>query len=164
MITVSRALVQRHPLRGLLGHALLPAMFLASNLMLTTLACGRKGDPVPRPRAVPGPCIVRMASLRRLSVTLPERDNNGGRLAGIERVRVYYLPLGASQPSPAEVVAKGEVVLERGRPDLPGPGQTLQLDLGGFRRPRGWLVVVAVRVGEVVGVAGEIQIWFDPEL
>jgi hypothetical protein len=107
---------------------------------------------------------VRLVTLRRLAVTLPARDITGASLTGIERVRVYYLPLGAVQPGPAEVIAKGEIVMERSRPDLPGPGGTLELDLGGFRRPRGWLVVVAVRVGEVVGAPGEVQVWLDPSL
>lgn len=133
-------------------------------MVITTWACGRKGDPVPRPRALPGPCAVQAASLRRLSVTLPGRDITGAGLTGIERVRVYYLPLGASLPAAADVVAKGEVVLERSRPDLPGPGGKVELDLTGFRRPRGWLVVVAVRVGEVLGDPGVVQPWLDPEL
>lgn len=105
-----------------------------------------------------------MVSLRRLAVTLPERDITGATLTGIERARVYYLPLGASRPEAGEIVAKGEVVLDRSRPDLPSPGRSFELDLSGFRRPRGWLVVVAVRVGEVVGVPGEVLPWLDPEL
>ena len=133
-------------------------------MVLTSPACGRKGDPVPRPRVAPGPCLVKMVSFRRWTVGLPDRDIGGARLTGVERVRVYYLPLGAARPLAAEVAAKGEVVLERSRPDLPGPGEAFELDLGAFRRPRGWLVVVAVRVGEVVGLPGEVQPWLDPEL
>lgn len=137
---------------------------LAVVMVITTWACGRKGDPVPRPRALPAACRVQPVTLRRLAVTLPSVDVAGAGLAGVERVRVYYLPVGTTLPSASEVVAKGEVVLERSRPDLPGPGGTLELDLGGFRRPRGWLVVVAVRVGEVVGDPGTVQPWLDPEL
>lgn len=133
-------------------------------MVITSWACGRKGDPVPRPRALPGPCLVRQITLRHLAVTLPTADITGAALAGIERVRVSYLPVGAALPAAAEVVAKGEVVLERSRPDLPAPGGTLELDLSGFRRPRGWLVVVAVRVGEVLGAPGTVQPWLDPEL
>lgn len=133
-------------------------------MVITTWACGRKGDPVPRPRALPAPCAVQALSLRRLSVTLPAKDIAGADLTGIERVRVYYLALGAALPAAADVVAKGEVVLERSRPDLPGPGGRVDLDLAGFRRPRGWLVVVAVRVGEVLGDPGVVQPWLDPDL
>ena len=142
----------------------IPALSVAVGLAFMGLACGRKGDPVPRPRALPGACAVRMVSLRRLAVTLPARDVTGAKLDGIERVRVYYLPMGASQPAAEEVAAKGEVVLERSRPDLPGPGETFELSLDGSRRASGWMVVVAVRVGEVVGLAGEVQPWLDPEL
>lgn len=137
---------------------------VAIGLLLLAPGCGRKGDPVPRPRVPPGACTVRMLTLRRLSVALPERDLQAAKLRGIERVRVYYLPLGTARPAAAEVVAKGEIVLERSRPELPGPGASLELDLDGLRRPRGWLVVVAVRVGDVVGDPGEVMTWLDPEL
>jgi hypothetical protein len=105
-----------------------------------------------------------MITLRKLAVTLPERDTQAAKLTGVERVRVYYLPLGAARPTASEVIAKGEIVLERSRPELPGPGESFELDLGGFRRARGWLVIVAVRVGDVVGDPGEVQAWLDPEL
>lgn len=140
------------------------ALGASALIAISGFACGRKGDPVPRPRALPGACTVRMVSLRRLAVTLPARDASGAGLDGIERVRVYYLPLGAAQPSASEVAAKGEVVLERSRPDLPGPGESFELDLSGSRRGRGWMVVVAVRVGEVLGAPGTVQPWLDPEL
>lgn len=141
------------------------APILATAVMaITCSACGRKGDPVPRPRALPGPCAVSMVSLRRLKVRLPDRDLAGAQLTGVERVRIYYLTMGTSQPAPQEVVTRGEIVLERSRPDLPGPGQAFELDLSGFRRGRGWLAVVAVRVGDVVGPASETLPWLDPEL
>lgn len=133
-------------------------------MAVTTSACGRKGDPVPRPRAKPGPCLVEVRTLRQLQVTLPRADVNGAGLVGLERVRVYHLPLGAAQPKAEEVLLRGEVVLERSRPDLPGPGESLLLDLSALRRPAGWLVVVAVRVGDVLGAPGPVVAWLDPAL
>lgn len=81
---------------------------------------------------------------------------------GVERVRVYFLPVGSAKPSASEVLSRGEVILERRRPDLPDPGQTLVLDLTEVVRPPGWIVVVSVRVGEVAGVPSEVLTWLDP--
>jgi len=82
----------------------------------------------------------------------------------VEMVRVYFLPVGLVQPSPLDVLTKGEVILEKRRPDLPSPGKSLRLDLGEIRRPAGWLVVTAVRVGNVVGVPSEVLPWLDPAI
>jgi hypothetical protein len=82
----------------------------------------------------------------------------------VEMVRVLYLPLGLTQPNPEEVFSHGEVVLERRRPDLPDPGEALVLDLKSLQRPQGWIVVVAVRLGNVPGRPSEVLPWMDPSL
>jgi len=142
----------------------LPNAALAITLALGAAGCGRKSDPVPRPRTSPQVAEAHWLSLRRLEVTLPARDTAGSDLVGIEQVRVYFMPLGAARPQPQEVLARGEVVLEKRRPDLPAPGRKLVLDLANLQRPTGWLVVVAVRVGNVVGQPGEVLPWLDPGL
>ena len=151
-----------HP-TSLSRSALRPlALLLVAAAM--ALSCGRKGDPVPRPRAAPRVCAVRMAGLRGLKVRLPRLDQSGHSMDGIERVRVYYAPLGAARPTAWEVLARGEVLLERSRPDLPDPGSELTLDLSRLQRPPGWLVVAAVRVGDVVGEPSEPLPWLDPAI
>ena len=126
------------------------------------LGCGRKGDPIPRPRAAPAACAIHWVSPRLLEVQLPGRDALGGRLVGLEKVRVYYLPLGNAKPAADLVLAKGQVVLERSRPNLPDPGRVVQLDLRQIGRPAGWLVAVALRVGNVMGAPSEPVAWLDP--
>jgi hypothetical protein len=106
--------------------------------------------------------MTRWEKPRLLEVTLPERDVRGDSLVGLEAVRVYHLPLGSARPSPAEVLAKGEVVLEQRRPDLPAPGRRFFLDLKGIGRPAGWIVVAAVRVGNVVGTPSDTLPWLHP--
>jgi hypothetical protein len=81
---------------------------------------------------------------------------------GLEKVRIYYLPLGYARPAADLVVAKGQVVLERSRPNLPDPGRVLLLDLKQIGRPAGWLVATALRVGDVVGAPSEPVAWMDP--
>lgn len=137
---------------------------LAFTLALAAAACGRKGDPVPRPRTAPQATEARWRDLRTLEVTLPSRDISGSDLVGVEAVRVYYVPVGAARPTAQEVLARNEVVLEKRRPDLPAPGKGLVLDLANFQRPAGWIVVVAVRVGNVVGQPSEVLPWLDPAL
>jgi hypothetical protein len=117
---------------------------------------------VPRTRTAPAACFAQWAGLRILAVRLPTRDARGGRLVGLEKVRIYYLPLGYARPSGEDVVARGQVVLERSRPDLPSPGETLNLDLKEIGRPAGWLVAVAVRVGDVRGAPSEPLAWLNP--
>jgi len=126
------------------------------------IGCGRKGDPVPRPRAAPAACAARWVTSRILEVKLPDRDTLGARLVGLEKVRIYYLPLGSARPAGADVLARGQVVLERGRPNLPAPGMTLQMDLKQIGRPPGWLVATALRVGDVTGAPSEPVPWLDP--
>lgn len=135
---------------------------LAFTLALSAAACGRKGDPVPRPRTEPQRTEARWADLRTLDVTLPVKDTAGSDLVGVEAVRVYYVPLGAARPTAQEILARDEVVLEKRRPDLPAPGRALRLDLSAFQRPAGWLVVVSVRVGNVVGRPSDVLPWLDP--
>ena len=60
------------------------------------------------------------------------------------------------------MLTRGQVVLERSRPDLPSPGETLNMDLKQIGRPAGWLVAVAVRVGDVVGAPSEPVAWLNP--
>lgn len=129
-----------------------------------TFGCGRKGDPVPQPRIPPQAPAARWVALRNLEVVLPDRDQRGGRLVGLEQVCILHVPLGLLRPSADEVFAKGDVVFEKRRPDLPGPGGTLRMDLSSLRRPAGWIVVVAVRVGEVPGKPSEVLPWMNPDL
>jgi hypothetical protein len=137
---------------------------LAITLSVISIHCGRKGDPIPRPRAAAQPMEVHFDSLRKLRMVLPLTDVKGNSLVGIEIVRVIYLPLGLTKPTPEEVFSRGEVVLERRRPDLPGIGETFVLDLGSLQRPQGWIVVVAVRLGNVAGRPSEVLPWMDPAL
>ena len=131
-------------------------------LCLAALGCGRKGDPVPQPRTAPAACAVKWVTGRILEVRLPSRDARGNRLVGLEKVRIYYLPLASARPESADVVARGQVVMERARPNLPGPGETLRLDLKQIGRPPGWLVAVSLRVGDVTGAPSEPVPWLDP--
>ena len=137
---------------------------LAITLCFLTVHCGRKGDPIPRPRAAALPVEVHQESLRTVRLVLPSRDVHGDDLVGVEVVRVLFLPLGLAKPTPEEVFSRGEVVLERRRPDLPGPGQSLVMDLASLQRPRGWIVIVAVRLGNVAGRPSEVLPWLDPTL
>jgi hypothetical protein len=137
---------------------------LAITLSVMVVQCGRKGDPVPRPRAAAQAMDVRLDGLRKLRMVLPLADAKGNSLVGIEIVRVIYLPLGLTKPTPEEVFSRGEVVLERRRPDLPGPGKTFIMDLGTLQRSQGWIVVVAVRLGNVAGRPSEVLPWMDPAL
>jgi len=144
----------------------LPNLHLTSTisalLCLAPIACGRKGDPVPRTRTAPAPCTARWAGHRILEVRLPARDARGADLVGLEKVRIFYLPLGYARPTAQEVLAGGLVVMERSRPELPRPGETLRLDLSQIGRSPGWLVATAVRVGDVVGAPSEPVPWLDP--
>lgn len=133
-------------------------------LALGWAGCGRKGDPIPRPRAEPGPCQARWIDLRTLDVRLPSADVRGEELVGVERVRVYFLPVGLAQPTAMDVLTLGEIILEKRRPDLPSPGQALRLDLKNVRRPAGWIVVSTVRVGNVIGRPSDVLPWLDPAI
>ena len=151
-------------LRSPLSLALSPCLAwgLASGLL--SLGCGRKGDPIPRPLAAPAPCKALWSSHRILEVELPRLDAKGGSLVGVERVRVFYLRMGYFRPSAAQVLAGGEVILERRRPDLPPPGGFFRLDMRQIGRPAGWVVATAVRAGEVVGAQSEPIPWLDPAI
>jgi hypothetical protein len=83
---------------------------------------------------------------------------------GLEQVRLIWMPLGLARPSSQEIFARGEVVLERRRPDLPAPGSTLVMELSNLKRPAGWIVVVAVRGGEIPGAPSEVLPWVDSGL
>lgn len=133
-------------------------------LLAGLLACGRKGDPVPRPRAEARPCAVRWMNLRTLEITLPVQDVREQELLGLQSVRVYHLPLGAGRPTSADVLTRGEVMLERSRPDLPKPGSTFRLELEQRGRMPGWIVVVAVRVGGTLGQPSETLPWLHPSV
>ncbi len=143
-----------------------PALtFLVSiPLGLGSITCARKGDPIPRPRIEAQACLARWEAFRILEVTLPTADIKGNSLVGLEAVRVYHLPLGSARPSSAEVLARGEVVLEERRPDLPSPGRSFSMDLKAIGRPSGWIVVAAVRTGNVVGAPSETLPWLHPAI
>lgn len=102
--------------------------------------------------------------MRKLEVVTPRADQQGQSLVGLEQIRIIHLPLGLVRPTAEEVFLKGDVVFERRRPDLPPPGQTIMMDLTTLRRPAGWIVVVAVRVGEVPGKPSEVLAWLNPDL
>jgi len=137
---------------------------LAITLGLLTIHCGRKGDPIPRPRAAAQAMEARLDGLRKVRLILPSADVKGDSLVGVEVVRVLYLPLGLAKPTPEDLFSHGEVVLERRRPDLPGPGEELVMDLRSLRRPQGWIVIVAVRLGNVAGRPSDVLPWMDPAL
>lgn len=137
---------------------------LAITLGLLAIHCGRKGDPIPRPRAPAQAMAARLDGLRKVRLVLPSADVKGDALVGVEVVRVIYLPLGLAKPTPEEIFTRGEVVLERRRPDLPGPGEELVMDLKSLQRPQGWIVIVAVRLGNVAGRPSEVLPWMDPAL
>lgn len=136
-----------------------PTLLITLALSAGFLACGRKGDPVPRPRIAAQACRAEWVTLRQLQVTLPRADVQGESLVGLQSLRVYHLPLGAGRPTPQDVLSRGEVMLERSRPDLPGPGGTVVLDLERRSRAPGWVVVVAVRVGGAVGQPSPVLPW-----
>ena len=144
----------------------LPNLHLTSTisalLCLSPVACGRRGDPVPRTRTAPAPCEARWVGHRILEVRLPAQDALGVDLVGVEKVRIFYLPLGYARPTAREVLSGGVVVMERSRPELPRPGAVLLLDLSQIGRPPGWLVATAVRVGDVVGAPSDPVPWLDP--
>ena len=146
-------------------HSLLKPLqastLLWAALGLLTAGCARKGDPIPRPLAQSAACTAQWVAHRVLEVGLPLVDLKGKALVGVERIRIFYLPLGASRPTAAQVLASGEVILEKSRPDLPRPGRTLRMDMRHIGRPAGWVVVSAVRVGDVVGVPCEPLPWLD---
>ncbi len=137
---------------------------LAFLLAISSGACGRKGDPIPHPRAEPQAPEAYWVGLRQLEVKLPSHDVRGDSLVGLEQLRVFYLPLSTVKPVPRDVLSKGEVVVERRRPNLPAPGKRLRIDLSDLNRPQGWIVLVAVRVGDVVGPPSETLVWLDPLL
>lgn len=132
--------------------------------LLALQACGRKGDPLPQARRSPQACTSRWVALRGLEIRLPRKDIQGGELVGLEAVRLYYQPMGAGRPTPGEMLERGEIILERRRPDLPPPGEILQLDLSKVDRAPGWMIAVAVRVGNVLGEPGPVQVWLDPRI
>ena len=137
---------------------------LCASLCFLSMGCGRKGDPVPRALTPAAPCQAYWHAHRIMAVELPRRDSKGETLVGVERVRVYYLRMGPARPTAADVLAHGELILERSRPDLPNPGGTLRLDMRQIGRPAGWIVAAAVRVGDVPGVPSEPLAWLDPSI
>jgi hypothetical protein len=137
-----------------------PAVFA----FVAVCGCARKGDPVPRPAVRPLAPDAAWASTRELEVRLPVKDAQGGPLRGLEAVRVLYLPLGLARPTAGDVFSRGEVVLERQRPGLAAPGESMRLDLKGLNRPAGWIVVVVVRTGAVVSPPSSVLSWMDSAL
>ncbi|HEY3270815.1 MAG TPA: hypothetical protein VGJ89_06335, partial [Geothrix sp.] len=82
---------------------------LAITLSFLAVHCGRKGDPIPRPRAAAQAMEARLEGLRKVRLALPSTDVRGNPLAGVESLRVLYLPLGLTKPTPEEVFTRGEV-------------------------------------------------------
>ena len=133
-------------------------------LLLVVCGCARKGDPVPAAPVPPKAPEAAWSALRQLEVTLPSQDVKGDTLRGLEAIRILYLPLGLARPTAQDVFSHGEVVLERRRPALPAPGQPLSLPLGTLNRPAGWIVVVAVRTGQVPSAPSPVLPWLNPAL
>ncbi|MDE3033882.1 MAG: hypothetical protein KGI56_09475 [Acidobacteriota bacterium] len=133
-------------------------------LLWVVCGCARKGDPVPAPPVPPKPPGASWISLRQLEVKLPSQDAKGAPLRGLEAIRILYLPMGLARPTNQDVFAHGEIVLERQRPGLPGPGEALKVDLKNLKRPAGWIVVVAVRAGEAASAPSQVLAWMDPAL
>jgi hypothetical protein len=128
---------------------------------LVPYGCGRKGDPLPRTRVRPAACPVQWISHRILEIKIPFNDEFGNRLVGIEKVRIYYLPLSYDRPNGDLIITKGQVIIERKLPNVTSLGKSVKLDLKQFSYPPGWLVVVAVRVGDIIGVPSETLVWPD---
>jgi len=151
--------------RGSLGCKSVSATWLPCCLFVALLAfsgCGAKGDPKPAQRFPPAACTIRAIDIRTIEVVLPKTDVQGAGIAGVEAVKIYYLSLGTKFPSPMEVFAKGEPILERRRQDLPSPGSAVRLSLSNFGRPAGWLVAVPFRAGNVPGEPSAVLAWLDP--
>ena len=123
--------------------------------------CGVKGDPVPHDRTRPAACLVRWSSYRVLEIRLPTKDECGNSLVGIEKVRVYYLPLSYDRPTGSSVITRGKVVMEKNRPNITNLSELVTLDMHKINYPPGWLAVVAMRVGDIVGVPSETLVWLD---
>lgn len=126
------------------------------------MGCARKGDPIPKARLAPRSCQISLSNLRTLDVTLPTEDSGGGSLIAIESVRVYYLPMGVSRPTGLDVITKGDILLEKRRHDLPGPGKRFKISLKDMEKPSGWIAVCALRVGQVMGEPSESLPWLHP--
>lgn len=141
-----------------------PTLFVIALSVLQALGtgCAKKADPIPKSRLAPRPCQAVWSGLRVLDVTLPTEDVQKNPLIGLESVRVYYVSLGVARPDSADVLSKGEVILEQHRPDLPSPGKRFPLPLKDVSRPAGWIVVTATRVGGVTGEPSETLPWLDP--
>jgi hypothetical protein len=151
--------------KGTLGCKLMTAAWLPCCLLVALLAfsgCGAKGDPRPAHRFPPAACAIRAIDIRTIEVVLPKTDVQGNGIAGVDAVKIYYLSLGTKFPSPMEVFAKGEPILERRRQDLPPPGNAVRLSLSHFGRPAGWLVAVPFRAGDVPGEPSDVLAWLDP--
>lgn len=129
--------------------------------LLAVCGCARKGDPQPAPPVPPRAPEASWSGLRQVDIVLPAADLKGENLGGLEAVRILYLPLGLARPTAQEVFTRGEVVLERRRPDLPAPGGHLGMDLGNLNRPAGWIVVVAVRGGQVPSGPSPVLAWLN---
>jgi len=133
-------------------------------LLLAVCGCARKGDPVPASPVPPVAPLASWSALRRLDIQLPKMDVSGDTLRGLEAIRILYLPLGLARPSSQEVFSHGEVVVERRRPNLPGPGEVAHLNLDGLARPAGWIVVVAVRSGQVPSQPSAVLPWLSSKI
>jgi len=137
---------------------------LAVSLFLVyfmSYGCGRKGDPIPRPIARPSVCSVRWSSCRVLDIQLPTKDEDGHNLIGVEKVRVYYVPMGYDRPTGDFIITSGQVIMEQSQKNVTNLRSQVRLDLQEINYPPGWLTVVAMRVGGVAGVPSETLAWMD---
>ena len=129
--------------------------------IICILSCGKKGDPLPRTAAAPTACSAQWISHHILEVKLPKSDIAGDKLIGIDKLRIYYLPLEDIRPSCDDIMNRGQVIVEQSGFDLLKSNKALTLNLKDINYPSGWLIIVAMRVGGVLGVPSEVIPWFN---
>ena len=145
-------------------HGVLGSVYVFITLLTVFLAfsgCGRKGALLPHARTRPSACLVQWSSSRILDVKLPIADEFGRVIVGIEKVRVYYLPLERDRPTGGDIIARGQAVMEHSCQNVTSLNKIIKLNLRRFNYPAGWLTVVAVRAGGIVGVPSATFAWLD---
>jgi hypothetical protein len=97
---------------------------LATLLLLTLVACGKQGDPVPRPRAIPQPAkdlvTVQRGDQIEFTLSYPASTMAGLPLAGVESATVYQAPW------PAPVAGEKLTVTDADLEKLAKPAHVLE--------------------------------------
>ncbi len=111
-------------------------------VLLTAVACGKKGDPLPPLRLVPAPAtdiVARRAPTEvQLQFTLPTRNQNGPGPIDLDRVEIYAITLapGSDQPANRMLLTKERLVGSvRVKPE-PREGEEAPPDDPADKRPR----------------------------